>query len=142
MKFVTLCIAVVFAIFGAVGLAAQTRPNFSGSWIGVGPQPEIQELTIKQDASTLSLESQPDVTTRTFKLDGSETKMSAPDGKLLLAKAAWEGNKLVVTIHFPETEQDIRRQTWTINADGQLVIETEFMGGKPQAPTKQVFKRR
>jgi hypothetical protein len=47
-----------------------------------------------------------------------------------------------VTIHFPELKQDIRRQTWAIDADGQLVIETEFLGGKPQAPLKEVFKRR
>jgi hypothetical protein len=142
MKFVTLCLVFVVAAFGAVGLAAQGKPNFSGTWIGVGPQQGIRELTIKHDGSTLSLEGQPDVTKRTFKLDGSETEMSAPDGKPLLAKAVWEGNTLVVAIHFPELKQDIRRQTWVIDADGQLVIETEFLGGKPQALLKEVFKRR
>jgi hypothetical protein len=142
MKFVPLCLIVVVAAFGAVGLAAQSKPDFSGTWIGVGPQQETWELTVKQDGSTLSLKSQPDATEHTFKLDGSETKMSAPDGKPLLAKAVWEGNKLVVTINFPEIKQDIRRQTWAMDADGQLVIETEFLGGKPQAPTKQVLKRR
>jgi hypothetical protein len=108
MKFVTLCLVFVVAAFGAVGLAAQDRPNFSGAWIGVGPQQVIRELTIKHDVSTLSFEGQPDVTKRTFKLDGSETEMSAPDGKPLLATAVWEGNTLVVTIHFPEIKQDIR----------------------------------
>jgi len=142
MKFVTLCLVFVVAAFGAVGLAAQGKPNFSGTWIGVGPQQGIRELTIEHDGSTLSLEGQPDVTKRTFKLDGSETEMSAPDGKPLLAKAVWEGNTLVVAIHFPELKQDIRRQTWVIDADGQLVIETEFLGGKPEAPLKEVFKRR
>jgi hypothetical protein len=142
MKFVTLCLVLVVAAFGAVRLAAQDRPNFSGTWIGVGPQQGIRELTIKQDGSTLSLEGQPDVTKRTFKLEGSETEMSAPDGKPLLAKAVWEGKTLVVTIHFPEIKQDIRRLTWVIDADGQLVMETEFLGGKPEAPTRQVFKRR
>jgi hypothetical protein len=142
MKFVTLCLVVVAAAFGAVGLAAQAKPNFSGTWIGVAPQQEIRELTIKQDGSTLSIEGQPDVTKRTFKLDGSEIEMSAPDGKPLIAKAVWEGNTLVVTIHFPELKQDIRRVTWAIDADGQLVMETEFIGGKPEAPTKEVFKRR
>jgi hypothetical protein len=142
MKFVTLCLVLVVAAFGAVGLAAQDKPNFSGTWIGVGPQQDIRELTIKHDGSTLSLEGLPDVTKRTFKLDGSETEMSAPDGKPLLAKASWEGNKLVVTIHFPELKQDIRRLTWLIDADGQLVIETEFLGDKPEAPLKEVFKRR
>ena len=131
----------VVAAFVAIGLAAQGKPNFSGTWIAVGPQP-IQELTIKHDDSTLSLEGKPDVAKRTFKLDGSDTEMSAPDGKALLAKAAWEGNTLVVTIHFPEIKQDIRRLTWVIDADGQLVMETAFLGGKPQAPIKEVFKRR
>ena len=138
----TLCLVFVVAAFGAVGLAAQGRPNFSGTWIAVGPEQRIRELTIKHDDSTLSLEGQPDVAKRTFKLDGSETEMSAPDGKPLLARAAWEGNTLVVTIHFPEIKQDIRRVTWTIDGDGQLVMETAFLGGKPEAPTRQVFKRR
>ena len=142
MKFVTLCLVLVVAAFGAVGLVAQDRPNFSGIWIGVGPEQGILELTIKQDGSTLSLEGQPDVTKHTFKLDGSETEISAPDGKPLLAKAVWKGKTLVVTIHFPEVKQDIRRLTWAIDADGQLVIETEFLGGKPEAPIKAVYKRR
>ena len=142
MKVVTVCLVLAAAAFGAVGLAAQGRPNFSGTWIVVGPEQGIRELTIKHDDSTLSLEGQPDVTKRTFKLDGSETEMSAPDGKPLLAKAAWEGDKLVVTIHFPELKQDIRRLTWAIDTDGQLVMETAFLGGKPQPPVKQVFKRR
>ena len=142
MKFVTPCLVVIAAAFGAVGLAAQDRPNFSGTWIAVGPQQAIRELTIKHDASALSLEGQPDVAKHTFKLDGSDTEMSAPDGKPLLARAAWEGKTLVVTIHFPEIKQDIRRLTWVIDADGQLVMETAFIGGKPQAPSKEVFKRR
>ena len=71
MKLATPCLVAVAAVFGAVGLAAQAKPNFSGTWIAVGPQQGIQELTIKHDDSTLSLEGQPDVAKRTFKLDGS-----------------------------------------------------------------------
>jgi len=142
MKFVTRCLVFAVAAFGAVGLAAQARPNFSGTWIGVGPEPEIRELTVKHDDSTLSFEGQPDMAKRTFKLDGSATEMSAPDGKPLLARAAWEGNALVLTIHFPEIKQDIRCVTWAMDADGQLVIETAYLGGKPQPPTKQVLRRR
>ena len=142
MKCVTLCLALVVAVFGAVGLAAQEKPDFSGTWIGVDPRQGIRELTIKHDASTLSFEGRPDVTKHTFKLDGSATEMSAPDGKPLFAKAVWEGKTLVVTIDFPELKQDIRRVTWSIDADGQLVMETEVLGGKPEAPVKQVFKRR
>ena len=142
MRIATLCLGLVVAAFGAAGLAAQEKPNFSGTWVAVGPQQQIQELTIKQDGSTLSFEGKPDITKRTFNLDGSDTDMSGPDGKPLLAKAAWQGNRLVMTIHLPQIKQDIRRQTWALDADGQLVLETEFLGGKPQAPTKEVFKRR
>lgn len=142
MKIVTLCLGFMVAAFSAAGFDAQDKPNFSGTWVVVGPPQGIEELTIKHDESTLSLEGKPDVAKRTFKLDGSDTEMSAPDGKPLLARAAWEGNALVITIHFPEIKQDIRRLTWAIDADGQLVMETAYLGGKPQAPTKQVFKRR
>lgn len=142
MKIVTLCLGFAVAAVAGVGVAAQAKPNFSGTWVSVAPQQEIHELTVTHDGSSLSLEGKPDVAKRTFKLDGSETQMSAPDGKSLLAKAAWEGNALVMTIHFPEIKQDIRRQTWTLDADGRLVIKTEFLGGKPQPPTSEVFKRR
>ena len=141
MKFVTLCLVLVVAAAGAVGLAAQDRPNLSGSWISVGPQKETRELSVKHDDSTLSLDGGPDYKA-TFRLDGSETKMSAPDGKSLLVKATWKGNTLVVTVHDSETKQDVRRQTWAIDSDGQLVIGTEFLGGKPRTPDKEVFKRR
>jgi hypothetical protein len=141
MKLVTLCLVFVVSALAVAGLSAQDRPNFSGTWIGVGPQP-IRELTITQDDSTLSFEGQPDVAKHTFKLDGSGTEMSAPDGKPLLARAAWEGKMLVVTIHFPEIKQDIRRVTWAMDADGQLLMETAYLGGKPEPPAKQLFKRR
>ena len=141
MKFVTLCLVALGAGLASVGFAAQTKPNLSGTWIPVGPEEHIRELTIKQDASTLSVEVQPEAPKHTFNLDG-ETKMSAPDGKPLVARAAWEGNTLVVTVYFPEIKQDIRRVSWGIDADGQLVMETAFLEGKPQAPVKVVFKRR
>ena len=148
MKFVTLGLVFVVAAFGVVESAAQGGPNLSGMWISVGPEQPMRELTVKVDGSTLSLDGGPDYKA-TFKLDGSETTLSAPDGKLLLVKAAWKGNTLVVTVHDPETKQDIRRQTWAIDGDGQLMIGTEFLAPdaamsaeKPRAPVKEVFKRR
>jgi len=147
MRFAALCLVVAAAAFGAVELAAQAKPNLSGVWVGVGTQKPVRELNVKQDGSTLEFDGGPDYKA-TLKLDGSETKIIAPDGKPLLAKAAWTGNTLVVTLHMPEIKQDIRRQTWTIDATGQLVVVTEVLGpaatvdGKPQAATKEIFKRR
>jgi hypothetical protein len=148
MKTVFLCLGLVVAAVGG-GLAAQDRPNLSGAWVSVDPQQHIRELTIKHDGSTLALEGRPDVISVTYTIGGSETKMSLPNGKYVLSKAAWAGNTLVLTVHDPETKQDIRRQTWAIDRDQQLVIVTEFVGsaattrdGKPQAPVKEIFKRR
>ena len=77
MKFLTLCLVLVVTAFGAVELSAQGKPNFSGRWTAVGSPQGLRELTLKQDGSTLTLEGQPDLTKRTFKLDGSETEMRA-----------------------------------------------------------------
>jgi len=149
MKFVTLCLGFVVAAASAFGLSAQDKPNLSGAWISVDPQQHVRELTIKHNGPTLTLEGRPDVISASYTLDGSETTISLPDGKHVIGKAAWAGNALVVTIHDPETKQDIRRQTWVIDRDGQLVITTEIVGpaatrrdGKPEAAVKEVFKRR
>ena len=147
MKFAARCLIFVVGALGGVALAAQGKPNLSGKWTSVGSQQGLRELSIKQDDSTLAFDGGPDYQA-SFKLDGSETTMSAPDKKPLLLKAAWEGDTLVVTVHDPDTRQDIRRQTWTVDGDGQPVIGTEFLGpdaimsGKPRPPVKEVFTRR
>jgi hypothetical protein len=147
MRFAAVCLAVVAAAFAAVDLTAQAKPNFSGVWIGVGAQKPVRELNVKHDDSTLSFDGGPDYKA-TLRLDGGETKIIAPDGKPLLAKAAWTGNTLVVTLYMPEIKQDIRRQTWALDGAGQLVVVTEVLGpaaasgGTPQAATKEIFRRR
>ncbi len=147
MRFTALCLVFVAALVGAGELAAQAKPNFSGVWVRVEPQKPARELHVKDDGSTLAFDGGPDYKA-TLNLDGSDTKIIAPDGKPLLAKVAWTGNTLVVTLHMPEIKQDIRRQTWSIDGAGQLVVITEVLGpaasidGKPEAATKETFKRR
>ena len=147
MRFPALCFVIAAATLGAVGLGAQARPNFSGAWVGVGAQGSVRDLNVKHDGSTLAFDGGPDYRA-TLSLDGSETKIIAPDGKPLLVKAAWTGNTLVVTLYMPEMKQDIRRQTWALDGAGQLVVVTEVLGpaatvdGKPQAAIKEIFKRR
>jgi hypothetical protein len=149
MRFAALGLGLVLvtATFGAVELAAQARPNFSGAWVGVGVEKPVRELNVKHDGSTLAFDGGPDYKA-TLNLDGSETKIIAPDGKPLLVTTAWTGNTLVVTLHMPEIKQDIRRQTWAMDGAGQLVVVTEVLGpaatigGKPQAVTTETFKRR
>jgi hypothetical protein len=143
MRFVTPCVVFVAAAFAAVGLAAQAKPNLSGVWVNLDPQKPLKELSVKQDGSTLTWDGEGTSKT-TINLDGSETKMVAPDGKDLPVKAGWEGNTLVVNVYAADNaSQSIRRLTWTLDSDGRLVIETALTlyNGKVEA-TKEIFKRR
>jgi hypothetical protein len=126
-------------------LVAQNRPDFSGAWIDASAG---GVLTVKHDGTALTFKYEP-FSQVVVNMDGTQTVMPLPDGNVLLVKAAWQGSRLVVTYYLPEAKQDIRRQTWQMAGDGQLVIETEFfgpaMGGpglKQSPPTKDVFKRR
>ena len=145
MKLVTLCFAFVVTGVGAAGLVAQNRPDFSGAWVDSSTS---GVLTVKHDEKALTFKYEP-FSEVVVNMDGSQTGMPLPDGNVLLVKAAWQGSRLVVTYYLPEAKQDIRRQTWQLAGDGQLVIETEFfapvMGGpglKQSPPTKDVFRRR
>ena len=143
MRFATPCVVFVVAAFGAVGLA-QTRPNLSGVWVNVDPQKPLQQLNVKHDGSTLTWDGVGTSKT-TIKLDGSETRITAPDGKDLPVKAAWEGNTLVITVYAADNlSESIRRLTWAIDSDGRLVIETasRLRSGQLSAPTKEIFTRR
>ena len=142
MRLVTLCLAFVVAGVGSAGLLAQNRPDFSGAWASASGV-----LAVKHDAKALTFKYEP-FSEVVVNMDGSQTTMPLPDGNALLVKAAWQGSTLVVTYHSPLVGQDIRRQTWAMAGDGQLGIETEFLGPpagrglKPTPPLKEVFKRR
>ena len=144
MRLVTLCLAFVVAGVGSAGLRAQNRPDFSGAWIDASAS---GALAVKHDGKALTFKYEP-FSEVVVNMDGTQTTMPLPDGNALLVKAAWQGSRLVVTYYSPEAGQDIRRQTWSMAGDGQLAIETEFLGPpagrglKPTPPMKDLFKRR
>jgi hypothetical protein len=141
MKRVTLCLVALVTAFGGAAFSAQGRPNFSGVWADVATNSLVLTVTHNQTALTYKVDPFSEVTVN---MDGSQAPMPLPDGNVLLVKGAWDGSRLVMSFYLPEVKQDIRRMTWTMS-DGQLVIVTEFFGppgGKPMAPTKEVFRRR
>jgi hypothetical protein len=83
MRFAAVCLVCVAAAFGAVEPTAQSRPNFSGAWVGVGAQKPGRNLNVTHDGSTLAFDGGPDYKA-TLNLDGSETKSSLLTGSLLL----------------------------------------------------------
>jgi hypothetical protein len=101
------------ALTGAAAPAAQTRPDLSGRWeisqsksspgaIGNGAKISFaSELILTQSPGELRVEMRyprtPDPIVAVYKFDGSETTVTLSEGSTEKAKAAWEGEKLVVT---------------------------------------------
>lgn len=129
---------------------AQAKPDFSGTWT---PEPAAGApagggapgggggrggfggpMTVKQSATELSVETQGrnGAQTRTYKLDGSETKITMGQMEAT-ATAKWDGNKLVITT---KTEQGEQTQTWSL-ANGVLTIDRT--GGR--GPSSTTYKK-
>lgn len=151
-----LVIALVSLISVANSLSAQGKPDFSGKWVldttsgdGAGrggPAAAGVQLTIKQDAKTLTLTrlqgDQP--TTEIFNLDGSETKdtVQALGGtRERVLRATWDGNKLVINGTL-SVDGKILQQNRVMSMEGSnLVIEQTVPGGGGPATVKRVFKK-
>ena len=98
---------------------------------GFGPT-----FTVAQDAATLTItrtQGENTVTT-VYKLDGSESKNTAPGrggapGMEQISIAKWEGANLVVTTKITRGEQTFeQKRTFSVGADGVLTIETSQPG--------------
>jgi len=129
---------------------AQAKPDFSGSWTpepaagvpagggggqgGGGGRGFSGPMTVKQSATELTVETTGGrgPTTRTYKLDGSETKIQMGQMEAT-ATAKWDGSKLVITT---KTEQGEQTQTWSV-ANGVLTIDRT--GGR--GPSTTTYKK-
>lgn len=132
---------------------AQAKPDFTGTWT---PEPAAGApagggapggggggggrggfggpMTVKQSATELSVETQGrnGPQTRTYKLDGSETKIQMGQMEAT-ASAKWDGSKLVITT---KTEQGEQTQTWSL-ANGVLTVDRT--GGR--GPSTTTYKK-
>jgi hypothetical protein len=106
---------------------AQAKPDFSGSW---APDPPPAEgggrgmggpMAVKQTATdiTVDREGRGGKVSTTYKLDGSETKITMGQAGEGTATAKWEGSKLVITTKVGE---NTNTQTWSLDG-GVLTIE-------------------
>jgi hypothetical protein len=160
------CLVMAAAIVvAAVSLGAQTKPNFSGKWVmdsppgatanagggraggGAAPagfQPGFgAEFTVKQDDKTLSI-SRGQGSPLVYKLDGSESKNTVTrngEQQEQIAKAAWEGDKLVIAteVNFQGNTAEQKRVLSLEN--GNLVIEQTNPGRNGGGATKIVYKK-
>jgi hypothetical protein len=120
------------------------RGNSMGGGLGMGPSPT--QLTIRQDATTLTIEQRGSAVSKlVYKLDGSETKnpvAAGPtgrrDGRF---KSVWRGAKLVTSIATtaPRGGAVTYQEERYLDAIGAMVVET-FLPGEGRA-RKVVYQR-
>ena len=134
-----------------VALPAQSKPDFTGTWVVVSPADAAgQEETFAQDAGTLALghASEGGHHRRTYRLDGTETKsvlQSHGEDIVTTSRAAWEGATLVIheTTRYPDNRTLEARRTLSLDPDGQLLRTfTGRMNGEALPEMKTVSRKR
>jgi hypothetical protein len=163
MKRLTAFATAAVLVLGTASAFAQAKPNFAGKWTlqpaadaaagapaaggggrGGGRGGLGNELTIVQDATTLKVDyvgagRNPGPASLTYKLDGSDSPNPGFGGNEQISKAAWDGEKLVVTTPLMGGEQ---KRTFSLEG-GNLVVETANPGreGGPGMTTSATYKK-
>jgi hypothetical protein len=141
---------VAFILTAATAAAAQTAPDFSGTWkldaartVKANPagalMPSDTPFTIRQTAAAIIIERQTErgLARTTFALDGAESRnMSIPF--TIRTKSRWDGPRLIIEgtqAHIENAGHDVptpyREVRW-IERDGAMVVEiTRTMQDKP-----------
>ena len=143
-------LAAVIAFASAVGLA-QSKPNFSGTWIVVTPAEGAgQEQEVRHTATTLSKghASEGGGHNATYKLDGTDSRneiTSHGEPIVTISKALWDGDKVVITsaTTYPDGRKTETKETWSLDSTGRLVIEMSMtMTGMPAQSMTVVHRKK
>lgn len=142
----------VFAL--AASLAAQSKPNFSGTWVmnvaksDFGPLPASNSRTdvidhtdpsIKVNVSDDGAQGKQDYTLN-LTTDGKEATNTVGGGMETKSTAKWEGANLIVgtKLSFQGTDVTIRA-VWALSADGKTLTETAHLVAGALGETDQTF---
>ncbi len=133
--------------------SAQSKPNFSGTWIQIAPADQAgEEILVKHDATTLSQEHPSEGGSHSLKyiVDGKEHQaepIGMGSGHEVTTKytATWQGATVVVeeTSDYQSGLHRVARSVWSIDAKGQLVID--FSGNMPdgsQMKIQMIYKKK
>ncbi|HXT70498.1 MAG TPA: hypothetical protein VN700_12115 [Vicinamibacterales bacterium] len=159
----TISISVIALFVAACATAfAQSKSSFAGKWTLV-PDPNAaaagggrggrggglgQEFTATQDEKVLTVitnNPQMGEIKAVYNLDGSETKNPLSFGGQTVervSKAKWNGAKFVITTttNFNGNNAE-STQTWSLDASGNLVVETTSNFGGTPTTTKATYKK-
>ncbi len=121
---------------------SQPKPNFAGTWVPVEGVNPVVDLVVTQSETLLTARSGDEKGHGLeYRLDGAETQQKAGPVKSL---AQWDGVRLSVVNRFMDgtTVISTHKQFWSLEASGQLVIETIRDRNGQSSTTKSVYKRR
>jgi hypothetical protein len=151
-RHISLCLIALLTV--CVGLLAQTRPNFSGTWkIEFDPKTsadtsQATQLTISQNvtAFTVDMTFGSSVDHFVFKLDGTDSPNNTrPINRPVVSHAAWVGNALVISSSVEDLHQGTIRMKQSFSLVGdKLVVEvsaTAQDGSAAMPPTKVAYKK-
>lgn len=150
---------VLVFLAGAVGVSAQAKPDFSGSWKinqakssagATGNNARVSfpsELVVTQQAGVINVEirfPRTDPVKVTYTSDGSEVAVPIP-GVTERARAAWDGDRLVITARrvvstpFGDFVTDTK-EVWSRTGDALTIQRTQTSEGLSETETA-VFDR-
>lgn len=133
----------------AAGPFAQQKPRFAGAWIIQAPNKAAgMEVEVKEDDKTVSYTAAG--RTITYHLDGLEKRetMSMRGGDIVMLTTAKRDGATITasaTTLYPNNIKTFEKIVWSIDAQGQLVIEVTLTAdGKNEPPriTRAVHKRK
>jgi hypothetical protein len=158
----TLALVTALAVVLAVGVMAQGKTDFSGTWKrdatrsdapqmgrggpgGGAPTGDVT-MTITQTAADLTIERKmgENVQKSVYKLDGSESVNAGARGGEVKSKASWDGANLVIestqTMSMGGNEMTITsKETWSLGADGAITVNTTRTTPRGEMASKTVY---
>jgi hypothetical protein len=157
-------------LLAVVLVSAQGKVNFSGTWVldksksdvpqlmGVSEDAELTQITgmmmvVEQQGTTLRVtrmmkaqgEERKEI--HTYKIEGAETTNTGFRGETVVARAFWEGDKLIVvsTRTMKALLKEVSaesRGVWSLSPDGKtLLIDAKTHGPRGAQRVKAVFDK-
>ena len=130
--------AVALLAWTVIVPAAQTKPNFSGTWVSVEPKETAgEQQTVTHTATELILEhgSSGGGHRIVHQLDGKPHDTSLGQIKST-SRAEWQGDAIVITqnSNYPDGRKLEIKSTWSLDRDGNLIVEgtRKMDSGEPQ----------
>jgi hypothetical protein len=150
MTFPRTASAVIFIILFAATGSSQQKLDFSGRWMTVSPEmAKGNEQIVEQTASTLTVRhaSGGGGHRSVYSLDGTESRnviKSHGSEVVTVSKAEWQGEQLIITSKttFADGREIDTRQTWSLNAEGRLVVDVTDMADGAVRTVKVVYEKK